>query len=72
MTPQISLYTPPNLLFPNFLSASNCLGLETAAHQQILVASIFLLSLRQILLLSLYIYYFYYSPELETIKWGSC
>ena len=32
---------PPNLLSPNFLSASNCLGLGTAAHEQILVARMF-------------------------------
>lgn len=39
-----------------------------AAHQQILIAHIFLLPLK-LLFLYYYNYYFYYSPELEKIKW---
>lgn len=58
----------PSLWSPNFLSASNCLRLEMAAHQQILIAHIFLLPLK-LLFLYYYNYYFYYSPELEKIKW---
>lgn len=60
---------PPNLTSPSFLSASNCMGLEMAAHQQILVAHIFFVTPATTLPLLLYIYYFYYSPELEKIKW---
>lgn len=55
---------PPNLPSPNFLSASNCLGLEMAAHQQILVACIFLLPLQP-----LFLYYYTFTIFIIHLGW---